>query len=118
MKRKILSILLAALMLCSLLPVTALADADPTAGTDTENYVTLELRFGESVSEIDQAAAKAVYEGKKYESASAANEAYMALFGVNWTEKQGATGNGKPGYYLNVTDQQARLRRTEMCPVP
>lgn len=42
----------------------------------------------------------------------------MALFGVNWTEKQGATGNGKPGYYLNVTDQQARLRRTEMCPVP
>jgi len=64
MKRKILSILLAALMLCSLLPVTALADADPTAGTDTENYVTLELRFGESVSEIDQAAAKAVYEGK------------------------------------------------------
>ena len=109
MKRKTLSILLAALMLCSLLPVTALADEGPTAGTDAENYVTLELRFGENVSQADQAAAKAVYEKEKYESASAANEAYMALFGVNWTERQGAAGNGKPGYYLNVTDQQAPL---------
>lgn len=109
MTRKILSILLAALILCALLPVTALADENPSDGADTGNYVTLELKFGENVSAADQAAAKAVYEGKKYESASAANEAYMALFGVHWTEKQGATGNAKPGYYLNVTDQQAPL---------
>lgn len=75
-----------------------------TTSTELTNYVTLELTFGSSVNAEDIAAAKAMYEGKKYETCKAANEAFMALYGVSWVEREG----GKP--YLNVTDNDAPLR--------
>lgn len=66
--------------------------------TELVNYVTLELVFGDNVANEDVVAAKALYEQKKYETCKAANEAYMALFGVTW-------GKG----YLDVTDNTAPL---------
>lgn len=62
------------------------------------NYATVELTFGGNVSAEDIAAAKAMYEGKQYETCKAANEAYMALFGVTWEKG-----------YLDVTDTNAPL---------
>ena len=88
--KKFLSILLAILMLAVMLPTTALADE--------VNYVTLELTYGSNVSDEAITAAKAMYENKQYTTCKAANEAYMALFGVTW-------GKG----YLDVTDNTAPL---------
>ena len=65
---------------------------------DENNYVTVELTYGSNVSAEDVAAAKVLYEGTKYDTCKAANEAYMALFGVTW-------GKG----YLDVTDTNAPL---------
>lgn len=65
---------------------------------DENNYVTVELTYGSNVSAEDVAAAKALYEGTKYDTCKAANEVYMALFGVTW-------GKG----YLDVTDTNAPL---------
>ena len=78
MKHKLLSILLCLAMALSLLPTAALAEE---AGTP-ENYVTLELTYGSEVPEAVITAAKTVYEGIKYDTCKAANEAYMALYGV------------------------------------
>ena len=88
--KRFLSILLAILMLAVMLPVTAMAEE--------VNYVTLELTYGSNVSNEAIAAAKVMYENKPYTTCKAANEAYMALFGVTWE-------NG----CLNVTDNTAPL---------
>ncbi len=88
--KKLLSLALAFLMLAVMLPVTAMAEE--------VNYVTLELTYGSNVSDEDIAAAKAVYENKQYTTCKAANEAYMALFGVTWEKG-----------YLDVTDNNAPL---------
>ena len=66
--------------------------------TELVNYVTLELVFGHNVADEDVVAAKALYAQKKYETCKAANEAYMALFGVTWEKG-----------YLDVTDNTAPL---------
>ena len=68
------------------------------AWASENDYVTIELAYGSNVSAEDVAAAKALYEGTKYDTCKAANEAYMALFGVTW-------GKG----YLDVTDTNAPL---------
>jgi len=65
---------------------------------DENNYVTVELIYGSNVSGEDVATAKGIYANKKYDTCKAANEAYMALFGVTW-------GKG----YLDVTDTNAPL---------
>lgn len=84
--------------------VTAKTDADGNTvygvveKTELVNYVTLELVFGDNVADEDVVAAKALYAQEKYETCKAANEAYMALFGVTW-------GKG----YLDVTDNTAPL---------
>ena len=70
--------------------------------TELVNYVTLELVFGDNVANEDVVAAKALYAQKKYETCKAANEAYMALFGVTWKK-------GKEKEYLDVTDNTAPL---------
>ena len=88
--KRFLSILLAILMLAVMLPVTAMAEE--------VNYVTLELTYGSNVSAEAIAAAKAMYENKQYTTCKAANEAYMALFGVTWEKG-----------YLDVTDNTAPL---------
>ena len=88
--KKFLSLALAVLMLAVMLPTTALADE--------VNYVTLELTYGSNVSAEAIAAAKAMYENKQYTTCKAANEAYMALFGVTWEKG-----------YLDVTDNNAPL---------
>ena len=88
--KRFLSILLAILMLAVMLPVTAMAEE--------VNYVTLELTYGSNVSDEAIAAAKAMYENKQYTTCKAANEAYMALFGVTWEKG-----------YLDVTDNNAPL---------
>lgn len=88
--KKLLSVALAFLMLAVMLPTTALADG--------VNYVTLELTYGSNVSAEAIAAAKAMYENKQYTTCKAANEAYMALFGVTWEKG-----------YLDVTDNTAPL---------
>ena len=88
--KKFLSVALAFLMLAVMLPTTALADG--------VNYVTLELTYGSNVSDEAIAAAKAMYENKPYTTCKAANEAYMALFGVTWEKG-----------YLDVTDNNAPL---------
>lgn len=74
------------------------------APTELTNYVTLELVYGADVPAEVVTAAKALYEGKQYETAKAANEAFMALYGVGWVEREGGTS------YLNVTDNNAPLR--------
>ena len=66
---------------------------------DENNYVTVELTYGSNVSAEDVTAAKALYEGTKYDTCKAANEAYMALFGVTWREEG----------YLDVTNNTAPL---------
>ena len=93
--KKFLSILLAVLMLAVMLPVTAMADE--------VNYVTLELTYGSKVSNEAIAAAKVMYENVQYPTCKAANEAYMALFGVTWKDREGGTP------YLDVTDNTAPL---------
>ena len=93
--KKFLSVALAFLMLAVMLPVTAMADE--------VNYVTLELTYGSNVSNEAIAAAKAMYENKQYTTCKAANEAYMALFGVTWKDREGGTP------YLDVTDNTAPL---------
>ena len=93
--KKFLSLALAVLMLAVMLPVTAMA-------SETD-YVTIELTYGSNVSAEDVTAAKAMYENVKYDTCKAANEAYMALFGVAWKDREG----GSP--YLDVTDTNAPL---------
>ena len=88
--KKFLSVALAFLMLAVMLPVTAMAEE--------VNYVTLELTYGDNVSAEAIAAAKAMYENEQYTTCKAANEAYMALFGVTWEKG-----------YLDVTDNTAPL---------
>ena len=88
--KRFLSILLAILMLAVMLPVVAMAEE--------VNYVTLELTYGGNVSDEDIADAKAMYENKQYTTCKAANEAYMALFGVTWEKG-----------YLDVTNNTAPL---------
>jgi len=109
---KRLALLLAVLMIVSMMPVQLFADnsvityvnngtengEDGTTTTEVASYVTVELEFGSNVSAEDIVAAKALYEGKKFDTCKAANEAYMALFGVTW-------GKG----YLDVTDNSAPL---------
>lgn len=86
--------LLAAAMLLAMMPTVALA-----AGSETEeNYVTLELTYGDNVTGENQTKAKTEYEGRKYTSCAEANEAYMALYGVTWEKG-----------YLDVTDRDAPL---------
>ena len=65
---------------------------------DENNYVTIELTYGSNVSDEDVATAKNIYANKKYATCKAANEAYMALFGVTWEKG-----------YLDVTDTNAPL---------
>ena len=65
---------------------------------DENNYVTVELIYGSNVSGEDVATAKNIYANKKYDTCKAANEAYMALFGVTWEKG-----------YLDVTDTNAPL---------
>ena len=109
---KRLALLLAVLMIVSMMPVQLFADnsvityvnngtengEDGTTTTEVASYVTVELEFGSNVSAEDIVAAKALYEGKKFDTCKAANEAYMALFGVTW-------GKG----YFDVTDNSAPL---------
>ena len=110
MKRRLLAIAMTLAMALSLLPVTALAIDAPLTGADETDYVTLKLEFGENVSKEDQDKAKEMYEGKRYDSGTEANEAYMALFGVGWEKSEKASPeNGKPGYYLHITDSGAPL---------
>ena len=93
--KKFLSVVLAFLMLAVMLPVTAMA-------SETD-YVTIELTYGSKVSDEAIATAKAMYENKQYTTCKAANEAYMALFGVTWKDREGGTP------YLDVTDNTAPL---------
>ncbi len=72
----------------------------PVEPEPTDNYVTLEVTYGSNVEESDIAAAKATYENKKFASCKAANEAYMALFGVTWEKG-----------YLDVTNSNAPLNK-------
>lgn len=65
-----------------------------------ENYTTIELTYGNDVAAEDIAAAKKLYEGVAYSTNKAANEAYMALYGVTWDKG-----------YLDVTDYAAPLRK-------
>ena len=65
---------------------------------DENNYVTVELIYGSNVSDEDVATAKGIYANKKYDTCKAANEAYMALFGVTWEKG-----------YLDVTNTNAPL---------
>lgn len=65
---------------------------------DENNYVTVELTYGSNVSGEDVTTAKSSYANKKYDTCKAANEAYMALFGVTWEKG-----------YLDVTDTNAPL---------
>ena len=109
---KRLALLLAVLMIVSMMPVQLFADngvityvnngtengEDGTTTTEVASYVTAELEFGSNVSAEDIVAAKALYEGKKFDTCKAANEAYMALFGVTWEKG-----------YLDVTDNSAPL---------
>ena len=94
MKKRFLSIMMALCLALILLPSTASATGD-----SQENYVTLELTFGENVPQDVQQDAMAEYAGKTYASCSEANEAYMALFGIGWTS----------GGILNIIDHQAPL---------
>lgn len=99
MKKRILTVLLAVCLILALSTITAQADGvgdkasdfDALLTTvkkgltgDTENYVTLDLKFGSNIAENTINAAEAVYEDKKFVSGTAANVAYMALFGVGW----------------------------------
>ena len=65
---------------------------------DENNYVTVELTYGSNVSGEDVTTAKSSYANMKYDTCKAANEAYMALFGVTWEKG-----------YLDVTDTNAPL---------
>ena len=87
--KKLLAMILALVMALGLCSVS---------WADENNYVTVELTYGSNVSAEDVAAAKALYEGTKYDTCKAANEAYMALFGVTWEKG-----------YLDVTDTNAPL---------
>ena len=87
--KKLLATILALLMALGLCSIS---------WADENNYVTVELTYGSNVSAEDVAAAKALYEGTKYDTCKAANEAYMALFGVTWEKG-----------YLDVTDTNAPL---------
>ena len=85
-------------LLTMLLTLVMVLGVTTMAWASENDYVTIELAYGSNVSAEDVAAAKALYEGTKYDTCKAANEAYMALFGVTW-------GKG----YLDVTDNTAPL---------
>ena len=93
-RTRVWSMLLAVAMLLAMTPTVALA-----AGSETEeNYVTLELDYGTNVTENDKMTAKSEYANVKYEDCTAANKAYMALYGVTWDKG-----------YLDVTNREAPL---------
>lgn len=102
-RTRVWSMLLAAAMLLSLLPTMALA----VEGESDENYVTLELTYGSNVTLEDQSAAKLQYENAKYEDCTAANKAYMALYGVTWEKG-----------YLDLRIETLRSIRTLVRPAP
>ena len=83
---------------------TKVSPAEGTLDTSVDklaklaDYTTIELVYGANVDESDKAAAMAMYDGVKYTTNKAANEAYMALFGVTWNKT-----------YLDVTDTSAPL---------
>lgn len=85
-------------MLATILALVMALGLCSVSWADENNYVTVELTYGSNVSAEDVAAAKALYEGTKYDTCKAANEAYMALFGVTWREG-----------YLDVTNNTAPL---------
>ena len=85
-------------LLATILALVMALSVTTMAWASESDYVTIELAYGSNVSAEDVAAAKALYEGTKYDTCKAANEAYMALFGVTW-------GKG----YLDVTDTNAPL---------
>ena len=85
-------------MLATILALVVALGLCSVSWADENNYVTVELTYGSNVSAEDVAAAKALYEGTKYDTCKAANEAYMALFGVTWEKG-----------YLDVTDTNAPL---------
>lgn len=107
-RTRVWSMLLAVAMLLAMMPTVALA-----AGSETEeNYVTLELTYGDNVNEDDQQKAKLLYEGIKYNDCTEANEAYMELYGVAWdngsldvtnTDAPLSAYRGQAGSVTNVT---------------
>ena len=86
-------------MLATILALVMALSVTTMAWASENDYVTIELAYGSNVSAEDVAAAKALYEGTKYDTCKAANEAYMALFGVTWREEG----------YLDVTNNTAPL---------
>ena len=85
-------------MLATILALVMALGLCSVSWADENNYVTVELTYGSNVSGEDVTTAKSSYANKKYDTCRAANEAYMALFGVTWK-------NG----YLDVTDTNAPL---------
>ena len=86
-------------LLATILALVMALSVTTMAWASENDYVTIELAYGSNVSAEDVAAAKALYEGTKYDTCKAANEAYMALFGVTWREEG----------YLDVTNNTAPL---------
>lgn len=85
-------------LLATILALVMALSVTTMAWASENDYVTIELAYGSNVSAEDVTAAKELYANKKYDTCRAANEAYMALFGVTWK-------NG----YLDVTDTNAPL---------
>ena len=85
-------------MLATILALVMALGLCSVSWADENNYVTVELTYGSNVSAEDVTAAKELYANKKYDTCKAANEAYMALFGVTWEKG-----------YLDVTDTNAPL---------
>ena len=85
-------------VLVTILALVMALSVTTMAWASENDYVTIELAYGSNVSAEDVTAAKELYANKKYDTCRAANEAYMALFGVTWK-------NG----YLDVTNTNAPL---------
>lgn len=85
-------------MLATILALVMALGLCSVSWADENNYVTVELTYGSNVSDEDVATAKGIYANKKYDTCKAANEAYMALFGVTWEKG-----------YLDVTNTNAPL---------
>lgn len=85
-------------MLATILALVMALGLCSVSWADENNYVTVELIYGSNVSDEDVATAKGIYANKKYDTCKAANEAYMALFGVTWEKG-----------YLDVTNTNAPL---------
>ena len=85
-------------LLATILALVMALGLTTMAWASENDYVTIELAYGSNVSAEDVTAAKELYANKKYDTCKAANEAYMALFGVTWEKG-----------YLDVTDTNAPL---------